>query len=443
MWTILLLLFVVVCQLTLAAHALRGGDLWLFSALVVLVVVQATRWGFVRLVWAFGLILGALFWVRTGLGFMEVRAALGEPWLRLACILAALVLGSLGAGLLLLGERARGFFRHGTEHEGVRAAAFVLAVFGLWLARGKAKVAVLLADRFWPGAGWVEMVLLGLYAAWLAGVILDPARHKRLRPRLWALFSAVFFGQLLLGLVGFPDFLMTGRLHLPIPALIAAGPLFRGGGLFMPILFVSTVVLVGPAWCSHLCYIGAWDDQCSRLGPKRTRPLSRRWAIGGRLVALILTCGAALLLHSLAVPAATAAVLAAGFGIAGLGVMLFVSRYLGVMAHCTAFCPIGLLGNILGRLTPWRVAITLSTCTQCGTCARVCRYSALTPAEIEVGAPGLPCTLCGDCIGACPHDSMAYRLIGPFRNVSPGSARAVLAVLLAVLMALFLGVARI
>jgi len=312
------------------------------------------------------------------------------------------------------------------------------------MARSKATtMAVLLADRFVPGAGWVQMVALGFYAAWLAGVILDPARHKRLRPKLWALFSVVFFGQLLLGLAGLSDFLMTGRLHLPIPALIAAGPLFRGGGLFMPILFTSTIILVGPAWCSHLCYIGAWDDVCSRWGPKKVRPMPRAWAIGGRLAALALSCGGALVLHSLDVPTPIAVWLAAGFGLCGLGVMFFVSRRMGVMAHCTAFCPIGLVGNVLGRLTPWRVRINRDTCTRCGSCARVCRYSALTPAEIEHGAPGLPCTLCGDCIGACPHDSMGYRLVGPFSFVRPATARMVLAVLLAALMALFLGVARI
>lgn len=438
-----MLTLVALCQLTLAAHALRGGDWGLCAALVVFAAAMATRQGFVRLAWAVALVLGAVFWVRGGLSFYQVRAALGEPWLRLALILGGLTLASLASGLWLLGERARAFFHRNSDTEAVRAAAFALAVGGLYLARSKAKVAVLLADRFAPGSGWLEMLALGFYAAWVAGVILDPARHKRLRPKLWALFSAVFFAQLALGLAGFTDFLMTGRLHLPVPALIAAGPLFRGGGLFMPILFVSTVILVGPAWCSHLCYIGAWDDQCSRLGPKRAKPLPRSWAIGGRLAALVLACGTALVLRAQNIPGETAAWLAAGFGLAGLGVMALVSRRLGVMAHCTAFCPIGLAGNLLGRLTPWRVRIDRETCTGCGSCARACRYSALTPAEIEAGAPGLPCTLCGDCIGACPHDSMGYRLAGPLSHIAPGRVRAALAVLLGALMAVFLGVARI
>ncbi|HWR04017.1 MAG TPA: 4Fe-4S binding protein, partial [Humidesulfovibrio sp.] len=319
------------------------------------------------------------------------------------------------------------------------AGAFWLTVGLMALARSKASMPVLLVDRFVPGSGWLEMLLLGLYAAWLTGRMLEPKEHKRLRPRIWALFSALFFGQLALGLAGFTDLLMTGKLHLPVPALIAAGPIFRGGGLFMPILFASTVLLVGPAWCSHLCYIGAWDDQCSRRGSKPPRVLSRRWTVGGRLVTLVIACGGALALRLLGVPGETAVWLAAGFGLLGVGVMLVVSRRLGTMAHCTAFCPIGLVGNVLGKLIPWRVRINLGACTRCGSCARACRYSALTSLEIEAGKPGLSCTLCGDCVGACPHDAMHYR----FPGLSSATARAAFLTLVAALHAVFLGVARI
>jgi len=224
-----------------------------------------------------------------------------------------------------------------------------------------------------------------------------------------------------------------------VPALIAAGPLFRGGGYFMAILFSSTILFVGPVWCSHLCYIGAWDDLCSRLGPNIPRVLSKRWTLGARLFTLVLTCGGALTLRLLDVPGETAAWLAAGFGLVGVGVMVLISRRLGAMAHCTAFCPIGLIGNVLGKLIPWRVRINRETCTRCGTCARACRYSALTDLEIEAGRPGLSCTLCGDCVGACPHDSMHYR----FPGLSPAAARAAFLTLVAVLHAAFLGVARI
>lgn len=435
----LILGLVILSHLLLAAHALRRGDLFLCAALSALPLLLLTRRGFARLVCAGALFAGAALWVQAGLGFIQLRAALGESWERLALILGAVCLAALASGLWLLGERARALFPREADREIPQAAAFLLTAGLLLAARATASVPVLLADRFLPGAGWLELLLLALYAAWLAGRLLDPASHKRLRPRLWALFSAVFFAQLALGLGGLSDFLMTGRLHLPVPALIAAGPIFRGGGWFMAILFSATILLVGPAWCSHLCYIGAWDDQCARLGPKLPRRLGRAWTIGGRLAALVLTCGGALTLRLLGADALTAVWLAAGFGLAGVGVMVLVSRRLGGMAHCTAFCPIGLLGNVLGRLMPWRMGIDRASCTNCGACARACRYSALGESEIAAGRPGLSCTLCGDCAGACAHGAMGYR----FPGLSPASARAAFLTLVAALHAVFLGVARI
>lgn len=435
----LMLTLAVLGHFILAAHALRQGDWSLCAALAALPLALLTRRGAARLVAAAVLLLGAGQWVSAGLGFVQLRLALGEPWLRLALIMGAVCAASLASGLWLLGQRAQALFHRERESELPQAVAFLLTIGVLALARAKASVPVLLVDRFAPGAGWLEMLALGLYAAWLTGRVLDPRAHKRLRPRIWALFSVVFFGQLALGLAGLPDLLMTGRLHLPVPALILAGPIYRGGGLFMPILFASTVLLVGPAWCSHLCYIGAWDDVASRLGPKIPRVLPRRWVVGGRLAALVLTAGGALALRWLDVPVLTAVWLAAGFGLVGVGVMLFVSRRLGAMAHCTAFCPIGLVGNALGRLLPWRMGISLDACTRCGSCARACRYSALTPLEIEAGRPGLSCTLCGDCVGACPHEAMHYR----FPGLSPAAARAAFLTLVCALHAVFLGIARI
>jgi ferredoxin len=130
--------------------------------------------------------------------------------------------------------------------------------------------------------------------------------------------------------------------------------------------------------------------------------------------------------------------LAAGFGLAGVAIMAFISRRLGVMAHCSAWCPIGPLANLLGRVNPMRVRMT-PDCTRCGACARACRYDALTPADIAAGRPGRSCTLCGDCLGACKHSAMHYR----FPGLTPAASRSLFLALVSALHAAFLGVARI
>jgi polyferredoxin len=207
----------------------------------------------------------------------------------------------------------------------------------------------------------------------------------------------------------------------------------------MLILFGVTVLLVGPAWCSHLCYIGAWDDAMSRRGARPApSAMLRRLSVLGRGAALVLAIGTALILRVNGVPGSTAILFAAAFGLAGVGVMALVSRRLGVMAHCTAYCPMGLAANVLGKISPWRVRIG-SECTGCGACFTRCRYGALDAGRLALGAPAISCTACGDCVSACAHGQIGYH----FPGLSPRTARTVFIVLVVSLHAVFLGVARI
>ncbi len=295
---------------------------------------------------------------------------------------------------------------------------------------------MLLAERFVPGGGWVQALLLSLYAAFLLHRMMDPKRSGTWRRGTWLMFSVVFFGQLALGLAGFDSFLMTGTLHVPVPAVIVGGPAFRGEGFFMPILFGSTLLLVGPAWCSHLCYIGAWDAlAASRRKRPAALPAWRRWSQPGVLVA---TVAVGVVLRAAGAEPGTAAAVALAFGIAGIGVMAFASRRLGAMVHCTAYCPIGWLATRLGRVSPFRLRIA-TDCTECGVCAAVCRYGALEHADIARRRPGPGCTLCGDCVKACRDGFAEYR----FAGLRSDRARALFLVVVVALHAAFLGVARI
>lgn len=229
--------------------------------------------------------------------------------------------------------------------------------------------------------------------------------------------------------------MMTGRLHLPVPALIAAGPLYRGHGWFMLVLFGATILLVGPAWCSYLCYLGAWDDRAARLaGPPRSLPPWRRDLRPAALAGVLL---GAFCLREAGAPAAVAAALAAAFGIIGVGIIFTWSRKTGVMAHCTAYCPMGWLACRLGKVSPFRIRIRQG-CMECGACRRVCRYDALSEQNIRNRRPGESCTLCGDCLAQCRKNEIEYHFLG----LEPNRARALFIVIIVALHAAFLGVAR-
>lgn len=295
---------------------------------------------------------------------------------------------------------------------------------------------ILLAERFVPGSGWAEILIISLYAGFIAGKMIDPAKSSRWRMRIWILFSVVFFSQFVIGLTGFEKFLMTGKLHLPVPAMIVAGPLFRGARFFMPILFASTVLLSGSAWCSYLCYIGSWDAAAAG-GIRKPRPMPR-WRQPFRLGILAAVAGTAIFLRATGAPSSLATATGISFGVTGVVMMLLWSRKKGVMAHCVTYCPIGILANWMGKLSPFRIRIK-DACTECQLCRLACRYDALKKENISKRRPGGTCSLCGDCLSSCKDGWIEYRFLG----LSPDSSRALFVVTVVVLHAVFLGVARI
>lgn len=268
---------------------------------------------------------------------------------------------------------------------------------------------MLLLERFLPGGGWIELVLIALYGAIVAYNMQDPSKVQAWRRYTWLAFSVLFFSQLTLGLLGFERFLMTGKLHLPVPMMILAGPIYRGQLSVMSILFVSTLVLSGPAWCSHLCYFGAIDS-ISAWGKTRRAPIRNKWAL--KSTVLLIVIAGAIVLRWMKVPVLTATILAAGFGVVGIGLILLVSRKEGRMVHCTAYCPIGTIVNLTHYVNPFRLTIDKNSCTNCMVCTTSCKYDALNRTDIAARKPGNTCTLCGDCLSSCHAGSIQYRFPG-------------------------------
>ena len=429
------LLPVVLSCLVLGAHYLRVSELGVVMlwASVPLVLLLRRQW--VPLVVTGMLLWGGYVWLDTAVALVALREAQGLPWTRMALIMGGVAVFSAASPLAFLTEGLRRRYRSDGERALAGPAAFTLTFLLFGVVQTRAPLPAVLLERFLPGGGWLEGFWLAVYAGWLADAMLERGRALKLRPRIWMLFSIVFFAQLAVGLAGAERFLMTGSLHLPVPALIMASPLFRGDGFFMLSLFAATVLFVGPAWCSHLCYIGAWDDVASRMnGGPRPLPAWGRTLRFGTLVGVI---AAALILRWADVLSTTAAVPVIAFMVAGIGVMALWSRKSGAMAHCVSFCPISWLSTRLGRVSPFRLKIE-EGCSDCGTCSTACRYDALSEADIARRRPGKSCTLCGDCLGRCNTDNIVYS----FPGLTSAGARALFVVLAVSLHALFMGVAR-
>lgn len=257
---------------------------------------------------------------------------------------------------------------------------------------------------------------MGFYGALVAWHMQDPDQVSRWRKYSWFAFSVVFFSQLLLGLLVSEKFLMTGKLHLPVPMMIVAGPIYRGHTSVMSILFLSTVILSGPAWCSHLCYFGAIDN-ISASGKTMRKPIRNKWAL--KWTVLLLVIFAAIALRLMKVPVLSSTLIAGGFGVIGLAIILTKSRKEGRMVHCTSYCPVGTVVNLTRFVNPFRMYIDNKSCTSCMICTTSCKYDALNIENIKARRPGNTCTLCGDCLSSCHANSIKYR----FLRLSPAASR--------------------
>ncbi|MCX7985604.1 MAG: 4Fe-4S binding protein [Bacteroidales bacterium] len=294
---------------------------------------------------------------------------------------------------------------------------------------------LLLLERFVKHGGWVEVLVIALYAAFLGYKMTDPACVPKFRKLSWIVFSIVFFSQFILGVTVDTIFLMTGKLHLPIPMMVLAGPIYRGQLSIMPILFLSTIILTGPAWCSHYCYFGAID---SWVSGRRKKKFFIKNGSAFKWTTFIVVIFFAWFFRMVGVGHFITTLLAILFGLLGVGVIFFLSNRYGTMIHCTYYCPLGSLVNLIKWINPFRLTI-VDSCTLCMRCTSICKYDALKLENLKSRNPGISCTLCGDCIHSCHHQSLRYKLF----SLSSNTSRSIYLFLTISLHAIFLAIARI
>lgn len=102
---------IVLSLIVLGAHFMRYGNhagVYIAAALIGLLFLrQAWVARLVQVV----LVLGALEWLRTLYGLVELRAAMGQPYARMVIILGVVALVTLCSALLLQTKSLRAFYR--------------------------------------------------------------------------------------------------------------------------------------------------------------------------------------------------------------------------------------------------------------------------------------------------------------------------------------------
>ena len=422
----------------MGAHFYRAGEYGITLCAAGMIVFLCCNAAWKQYAAAFFLFWGMLEWGDSALDLAGMRMQMGMPWVRGAAILAAVGLVTGFAGKYAF-ARARSKDEEGSMalFQGVVFMASFLTLFYL---RQAARMEFFLLERYLPLFGSVQIFFVSWYGAFLAGKLADRKTTRKFRRIAWTLFGIVFFAQFFLGLLGVEGMLLTGKLHVPIPAFIVFAPIFRDSMSMMPFIVLAATLLAGSAWCSMLCYFGPFDSVAA--GSKGVKPYPAsfvfllRW---GRIIVLVTGSAAALGLRALGIDLSTAVAIAVAYGAVSLLVMALVSRRYSAMSHCMTFCPMGLVVNLLGRVSPWRVRVNREVCDNCGACEKICKYNAITPESRAEGKTLLRCSLCRDCLTVCRNQALYLRCPG----LSPRAAWAVFTGLTTVLHVVFLSVAMV
>jgi ferredoxin-type protein NapH len=200
-----------------------------------------------------------------------------------------------------------------------------------------------------------------------------------------------------------------------LPVILIAGWWVPVLGYFIPVCMVAGVgvaLFKGRTWCDWLCPRGSsFDLLLSRVSRKRKIPaLFRDMKFRVLVMAVLMTVLAT------QIPKVWPSV--DGMGrvfVIMLSITTMVGVILGVLTHhrnwCT-FCPVGTLGNVLGR---GKNALTItSKCNECAACDRVCpvqvnRWQYRPEQEGAAVVPEWDCVKCGLCVEACPQKALSLK----------------------------------
>ena len=317
-------------------------------------------------------------------------------------------------------------------------SAFISAAL-LLFAEFKTDSNLLLFSRFFGVYGaFVQILIVAAYAAYITPKLLNKKTFLKTKKLIWTLFSIVFFSQLFLGIFINNIFLMTGKLHLPIPMMILAGPIYRFEIGFMPILFFTTIIIAGPAWCSNLCYFGAIDYNFSMPG-KFSNSVRFSNVLRFKLLVLFVVVLTASLLRFFGASYVISLSFALTYALIGLILIFLFSKKTSKMIHCTMFCPIHSLVSFLKYLNPFRLKIDKNSCTLCMKCVKICKYSALESSNMEKSKPNVFCTYCCDCIVVCDSNSIKYEFFG----INKKEFRTAWIIIIVIIHSVFMALARI
>ena len=95
-----------------------------------------------------------------------------------------------------------------------------------------------------------------------------------------------------------------------------------------------------------------------------------------------------------------------GMGIAFAAVLLGLSLFV-YRPWCLFFCPFGLVGWVVEKISRFKIKVNYETCIACGACEKACP-STVMGAILRRDRVIPDCFSCATCMGVCPTDSISF-----------------------------------
>ena len=182
-------------------------------------------------------------------------------------------------------------------------------------------------------------------------------------------------------------------------------------------VFLLLVVAANKFICSWGCQVGTLQDLIFRLNrnDRDTKGILRQvrppfgWSNAIRTIFFLLFTGAAFAWATDLVEPIDPfkiykpAVIGIGEGVF-LGLILVSSLFV-YRPWCQFFCPFGLIGWLLEKVSLYKIAVNYETCIGCRACAKACP-STVMGAILERDRTIPDCFACGTCIEVCPTASI-------------------------------------
>lgn len=202
-----------------------------------------------------------------------------------------------------------------------------------------------------------------------------------------------------------------------------------GGGLALDVLLGTLLVaaiygiFLGRVYCAFVCPINLVTDFANFLRDKLGFNTAQRKLFISRSTRFVIL-GLGLLLSALFGVAAfelispismlhRGVVFGMGFGIFAVLAVFCFDLFVLKNGFCGHICPLGAMYSLLGKFALLRVKHTLSNCTKCMECVRVCpEPEVLKPIGKQDGIlKTMTCLRCGRCIEACDDNALHFSIL--------------------------------